>query len=957
MPRRLIPTMLTFVVLVSCYLAYDTLVLPALQGPPAPPVEVVKPQQAQVQESAQLFGELIAPIFPEGSWERSCDIVLRNEQILLFVGGYEQLDDHRLQISPCTIVLRPQGFESATGPDNRTWIMQAPDKTILQMEHDADIRRGSLGRIVSAYIPGEVKIRCEETEPGAGDQIELATTHVQISAQQIWTPHDVRFRWGANFGVGTDLTIRFSDLQSSRGRLDRLPQALPAGLRSIELVRLERLHIESPSGQRGRADGPVEVTCGGTLKLDMLGGLARMSQDVKIERFAPGGQVDKLQCDELTARFSSARRPGRSDQTLQFERVVATGQPATVTSRAVTPSSTAVATNANRSTPPQHHFAAARMEYDLLSGEFLTGPGQYSTQINHSPAAGQPDEFQAVDVTWQKSMRWQNAQAGKLLTLNGSARCSFGPNQILCNRLRMWFDQDVMPRVAPRVALATQPARPSGRSASPGSVASAPSPRRVIADGHVQINTLALVGSTERLDVVLQSPSETPGPMVSPAQQHGSDSLQLRPPGNNSSGSRRSAAGANRLRVYGQTMRLMVERAGSELQLRDVNIDGNVLCSTEDESGRGDRPRIELEGTTLLIRDLDATAGVATIAGAPAKIRGRGMDISGPTINLDRAGNRMWIDGAGSATLPLPRTIAARYPRDAAFAYVVWQNGMSFDGQTIRCAQNVHIRGPAQMIRAAQLEVTLNRPIDFSRTHIQDADVDLQRITADGGVTIENRTLSARGLESIDSAAVETFTIAYPSGQVIGQGPGWIETVRMGKNIGAMGKPAAAADSLIYLRVEFQRQMRANLTQPQAEFSDRIQGTFGPVKDWKDRIEARDAATLAAGQLLMNCDRLTLFQIKNSRPGKAPVELVAEGNATIEGHQFKASANRMSYDQGKDSFLMVGAPRAPARLWRQTRPGAPRAETEANTIQYSPSSGALRMEGMRMLDWITSVRS
>jgi hypothetical protein len=244
----------------------------------------------------------------------------------------------------------------------------------------------------------------------------------------------------------------------------------------------------------------------------------------------------------------------------------------------------------------------------------------------------------------------------------------------------------------------------------------------------------------------------------------------------------------------------------------------------------------------------------------------------------------------------------------------------------------------------------LDRQIDLSQTGIQGPGFGLHRITASGGVTIESRALSTRGLESIDSAALERITMEYPAGDVVGVGPGWMETVRMGKPMGGLGKPAGGGDSLVYLRVEFQRQMQGNLTRREVTFSDRIFATFGPVKEWKDRVTARDPQSLSEGQLLMHCNRLSLFQIQNGRPGKAPVELQADGNATIESREFAARAGRMSYDQGKDLFVMEGAGRAPAQLWRQMRPGVPRQELSAKKIRFSPTTNTVHVDGMQMLN-------
>ena len=126
------------------------------------------------------------------------------------------------------------------------------------------------------------------------------------------------------------------------------------------------------------------------------------------------------------------------------------------------------------------------------------------------------------------------------------------------------------------------------------------------------------------------------------------------------------------------------------------------------------------------------------MTGHPAELGGRGIDFIGGTVNVQRGENRAWIDGPGEATLPIPegdslvaiplagsaepvrepRIESPNAPRPPAGPreklHVVWQDGLSFDGQTIRLDGEVVARTATQLVLCPTLEVTLSQPLDLS---------------------------------------------------------------------------------------------------------------------------------------------------------------------------------------------------------------------------------------------------
>jgi hypothetical protein len=76
----------------------------------------------------------------------------------------------------------------------------------------------------------------------------------------------------------------------------------------------------------------------------------------------------------------------------------------------------------------------------------------------------------------------------------------------------------------------------------------------------------------------------------------------------------------------------------------------------------------------------------------------------------------------------------------------------------------------------------------------------------------------------------------------------------------------------------------------------------------------------------------------------------AQGNVRIEGQSaesrsFWAQADRASYEQAKDLFLLEGDPRIPATFWYAGQQGPP---TQARKVSYVRSKNELKAEAVSL---------
>jgi hypothetical protein len=255
--------------------------------------------------------------------------------------------------------------------------------------------------------------------------------------------------------------------------------------------------------------------------------------------------------------------------------------------------------------------------------------------------------------------------------------------------------------------------------------------------------------------------------------------------------------------------------------------------------------------------------------------------------------------------------------------------------------------------------VTFDRAVDFSQPK-QDAGQrpEVEKIVCEGGILLDRRTSDERGALSHEKMQAVDLTIVNSSGAILGNGPGWITRWyrSSGNNevnvpglgprsaSGAKPKPSAAvpAETLNYLRVDFQRALRGNLHQQMMIFSDQVQAIHVPVQNWGETINADRLEQLGERGVALKCDELHLRQM--SQGERKWFEAMAAGNTLVEGQTFTAKAVRMSYSQDKELLTLEGTDRTPADLWRQESVGAPQSHLQARKIEYWRQTNHIKID-------------
>lgn len=938
MDSRFARAVVSFALVASAYWAYLNVAEPLMARPlgespitvTPPSVGITPPgtspaalqsEPVPAPRPTDRFLEMIAPYFPEGSWERNTGRIIKNDQFMLLFRDFKTTTDGRLHVFPCTIVFQPQGLQKNTPvkADERTWIVQAPQGAILSFDEPMDERMMKVGRLEAAFVQGQVTIRGSESKPGAGDRIELTTQNVQLSEQRIWTPSEVYFRIGPHFGSGRDLTIAMAPV--TRGEIKRLPTTVPARIQSVELVHLDKLQVSVPRQREVPAGNgrtiqsteyvPVNINCDGFLLMEMARGVAKITKNVRISRprLDQTGLEDQLECENLSLYFSRNLIFADDGRTrpppFEFERLIATGTPAVA-----------------YSTAPGQGLASAK--YLLEAPKFecvLKGRPEFIAEGAGRLRGSFGDEGQSrlAEVSWQAALTYKEQDRGALIAVDQQALVSVDSlGTVAAERFQVQLKE-------------------TGSSA--GRLASM-QPETVTAQGRVRAEMRGMKAQVGSLKVAFRDrelKSADRGLRLNSPQ-----SAQVQPPNRN-------------FIVTGDTLQLGVVRDDQEVAIDDLIIERSVRCVEVigNNEGRG----AEITGDRLELKQIASGAAIGALSGSPVAIRANRLDVRGPMVRFEQASNRIWIEGAGSAALPLPPRMVQQFAGRAAVGYLNWQRSLTFDGTVARADGGVEMRGPAQLIRCATVEAKLSRPIRFAEreagARLNLEGVELSNITADGGVTIENRTFDNRGLVAIDTGTMKRLTIDQATSEFLGVGPGQIKTVRfndsqLGSNqVLAKPKPRplqslAKPDQLGHLRVQFQRQVAGNLQTRRLSFDDRVQAIYGPVQNWDVELPD-DPRALAQGQVSLRCDRLSVAQVLRRGQQQGSFEFESQGNTIVEGREFQARADRLTYDQAKDLIILRGGARDDAEIVR--RSGGKQQSTSARVIKYRPKGNRVDVEG------------
>jgi hypothetical protein len=785
----------------------------------------------------------------------------------------------------------------------------------------------------------------------------------------------------------------------------------------------------------GGKEPPLEIRCQGPFVLDMQQQIAAFDDRVEVSRVHAVGPPDRLLCQTLTLHFkgpaevkASAKQAGDKlaeatdggktppQISSQVERIVAAGTPVVLEGASQGVFATAARMEYNVATRRialepaplikgdwaqqvsltqwQNKFEARELEYELadqgrIGRLWAAGPGRLQV------VQGEQEKQQTIVATWNKELRIRPHEQHQVISLSDAASISVEPlGRFSADELHLWV-LEITQDATHANDLERLPSLDSSPADGPNSSQSPAAPQppqkftlvpdRMLAQGHVLLDSPQLHAETGRLEAwFVNQPIEAEPPGAKPAHNMPMpagptplpDDPQRLPAANDL-----PPPSQQKFDVVGQLIQLQIARDGRRHTIDGLNIRGGATIKEIHTEKPGQLPLI-VRGEAVELRHGASRNAQIDVVGQPASVAARGLNLSGNAIHLHRGENRLWIDGAGTATLPMPPPKPSLEPPPPPQSVrVTWQGHMTFDGLTAHLESEVVARGPTQYALADTLDVTLSDRLDFSNPSVRASaekpigkPIEMARLafTGDPGhpVHLENIGVDNLGQQtSLDKVEVANLIIDRLAGSLRADGAGWVSTVRQGD--GGLGlaaapdagpalpfgaapsatPPSATPAKLTYLHVSFQGGIVGDLNKHEIQFQRDVTTLYGQVDHWSDTLSATRLDDLGKSGAYMTTDKLTVLEMLIPNNPQRWIELEARGNTLIEAQEFTARAQRVSYSTQKELLVVEGDGRSDAEFWKsQGPPGSPFGYTASQKFQYWRKTGDLHLGPTKVID-------
>ncbi len=973
--HRFALTTTTLLCVYSAYWAYAAVVCPLVRVTRASTEMVPSPAHQDVSHNT-LQEDIAHAFLPRETWAPQASYFWqRSEDAFLYFDEWLLVDDERhnkVRLSPFAVV-----WFDADQRDREPYIITA-HSALVEFESKVELSEQDPGRIMRADLVGVVTITGPDGLKLVGKEFTFDETEGRM-----YSAWPVTFAAGPSADRPDKIQGQANQFELSFEQTDESPHGdgMP-NIGGLTRVLLRRdVHVELTSVVD---DTPTHATVDsdGQFSYAVKDQVASFEDNVRVVRPTPGDAgkeaFDRLQCERLSLAFVPKedapvrREPHELNLDLRLQQLWAVGQRVELQS-------------------DEHQLAGQMQElrYDLdartivmldnekvtvqLADDVLQCPSvrlvhDKASQFREAECLGLgrlmhhvPDTTDIdLQIDWKRSMSLRpDPETGwDLLVLEGEARAMQPARQTgaAADVIRIWVDRD----------LAHQQMGARHEEAAPADAPPALPVKRIVAQTGVAIVSPSVHIETQQLvaDVVpanlgdagaaaggTPQNAHTPSPFVGPTS-----SSEAKPDpvlisaehivaqiAHDPNTGKTDLASADATR--GVTVRRVVESANAH--------------SSSDKSA-AQRGSFAVQADRLQLANDQGQ--VLRLLGAPARIRLAEGEIEGHDIVFRRQENQAEVFGEGALTILVPQDLEGKQLKVPQPLTVQWEEGMKFDGRRADFLANVRTRLADSLMRCEEMVLLLDRRLSFTEDNSSTSDVKIEELHCRKTVEAQYVTWDEGAkLVGIRKAALAEFSANLPTGKFWAQGPGWVADWRRGQTMRVGLAPDASASAnqpaesrkfdWEYMRLDFAGNIEGNHHEQYATLYDRVQVMYGPVSDPnmtinRDKIfsaetdQSRDCVWLGSDQL-----RVSLVDA-NVKDARSTIEVVASGNAELEGQRFRARAHSISYEEAKELFILRGRGND-ASIWHWSKPGAEPAQATARTIQAVPGKRQLVLDGTR----------
>ena len=462
--------------------------------------------------------------------------------------------------------------------------------------------------------------------------------------------------------------------------------------------------------------------------------------------------------------------------------------------------------------------------------------------------------------------------------------------------------------------------------------------------------------------------NQGPLPPVSPVTSSASSASSATPSAapSNSGGflGLRSGASRSAYAITGDRMKMLVQSKAGHSEPSVIQLDGNVRI-VEKLTGSVTGEAIEILGEEVGVWNPSAPDTKIQIKGRSPKeavFQGKGVTLRAMEINISRAENLIWSDGAGRLLAIVPAQssmqaeqmpmapLGAAKPGDDNRLLVDWNEQMSFDGKTLVFQgkpdqSGIRVRAIYQNTRifADVMRIYLNRLVSFFDDQ-SDVPAKAEFIECARNVYVQTEEIENNRTRSVSTGLFAGMGVYVETGDFVADGPGEIQRtfVNDGKGFSVPGtsRPQGSQGELAHLYVRFHKNLRGNYLTNIVEINGKVLCMYCPVNSWDTKLGIEDQNSVAKRGYLMDCEKLEIVQMPNPNGETQNVELTASGRATIEGvNNLFAAAETIKYSQAKGLVVFDGNNfgKAVVHLGKK--------ETTASKLEYNMETGSVHVLG------------
>jgi hypothetical protein len=296
--------------------------------------------------------------------------------------------------------------------------------------------------------------------------------------------------------------------------------------------------------------------------------------------------------------------------------------------------------------------------------------------------------------------------------------------------------------------------------------------------------------------------------------------------------------------------------------------------------------------------------------------------------------------------------------------WIDWKQSMTLLGNRITFLGDVYVRNEASgWLRTRRLVAQMTHDIRFDSGG---QTPQLEQLECWEGAVAEFEQHDISGLVGRHHIELQSLQANQLSGNLLGAGPGYIDSVHLSKNPAALlalpqngvappPQLVNATPELRHLHIDFIRGVDGNLNTSTVRVHGDVEAVYGPIQNWDQRLAMSPSGSPEPGVVWITSDTLGVTEDPGPKLAGAATrqfELEAIRRVTIEGQDpeqgaFTAHGHRATYNQSKGLFVLEGDGKTLATIEQRKFPGAPSSPQSAQRMIFNQRTGSVRIDGLQ----------